>query len=49
VELPSGLLVAAGPDDVTVTRQDGGAHRARGTATLQVWQWDPARPAWAEH
>ncbi len=47
VELPPGLLVVAGAGDASAEEQPGGRCRAPAPATLLVWQWDAARPAWA--
>jgi redox-sensitive bicupin YhaK (pirin superfamily) len=45
VEVPAGLLVVRGVDDVRMVQQDGGA--VQGPGQLLVWRLDTGRPAWA--
>jgi redox-sensitive bicupin YhaK (pirin superfamily) len=46
VEVPPGLLVVRGVDDVVVERQAG--RPVQGPAAVLVWQLDAVRPAWAD-
>ncbi|TFV66098.1 UNVERIFIED_ORG: hypothetical protein E4P37_07975 [Bacillus sp. AZ43] len=46
VDVPPGLLVVRGRDDVLVERQAG--RTVAGAAAVLVWQLDTARPAWAD-
>jgi quercetin 2,3-dioxygenase len=45
VEVPPGLLVLRGVDDVVVEEQPG--RTVRGPGAALVWQLDSARPSWA--
>ena len=46
VEVPPGLLVVRGVDDVLVEQQTG--RDVAGPAAVLVWQLDTERPAWAD-
>lgn len=46
VEVPPGLLVARGVDGVVVEHQPGRSVEEPGL--VLVWQWDTARPSWAD-
>ncbi|MGY1804886.1 pirin family protein [Blastococcus sp. SYSU D00922] len=45
VEVPPGLLLLRGRDEVLVEQQDG--RRVEGPGAVLVWQLETARPAWA--
>jgi redox-sensitive bicupin YhaK (pirin superfamily) len=46
VDVPAGLMVVRGVDDVLVERQSG--RTVSGPAAVLVWQLETARPVWAD-